>query len=151
MAELTFNKPTEVEAPGYGIWVHHRLSAPDLTLIDFDFDVGSSVEPTFDGHKLIMKGSGTSGLLRFRSSNGEEVGIVVGVHNYKRWCHIVTDFGINETSHARRAKYYSDDAAFSGQLWAQAESFTTTSSKGRPVLIDYFVKEGNDMHATVKY
>jgi hypothetical protein len=55
---------------------------------------------------LTMGGSGTSGMLRLQQQDGSEpFTVVVGVHNYEPWCHILPDVG-NETAAALIAQYY---------------------------------------------
>lgn len=92
--------PTVI-APAYGSSVHHRNSTSSLTVVDKTSYANGSWTQISDGHKFIMPGSGNSGLLRFRSSNGEEVGVAVGDHNWVRWCDIVTGFGSRESCHSR--------------------------------------------------
>jgi hypothetical protein len=145
------NVPT-VLAHAYGISVHHRNSASSLTVIDKTGYANDSWTQISDGDKFVMPWSGNSGLLRFRSSNGEEVGVAVGVHNYVRWCHIVTDFNFWESCYSRLAKYYngSDDRHHS-KLWQQEASCSVRSSRGKTVSISYYVAHGHELHATLMY
>lgn len=53
---------------------------------------------------LHLTSSGSSGTLRFRdlqNSRSNSILVAVGVHNYKRWCDIVTDLKENQVG----AKY----------------------------------------------
>jgi len=60
-----------------------------------------------DIHVLTMGGSGTSGTMRFKNEKtGEEVTVTLGVHNYKRWCDIVSGFDGKETATTIQAQYY---------------------------------------------
>jgi hypothetical protein len=52
---------------------------------------GGSWDSVSGAYVLAMGGSGTSGSLRFVSSSGENFVATFGVHNYKRWCDIVTN------------------------------------------------------------
>jgi hypothetical protein len=56
---------------------------------------------------LTMGGSGTSGMLRFQSENGEErFAVTIGVHNYNPWVHILPDVATNETTIVLLPQYY---------------------------------------------
>jgi len=52
---------------------------------------GGSWDSVSGTYVLAMGGSGTSGSLRFVSTSGESFVATFGVHNYKRWCDIVTN------------------------------------------------------------
>ncbi|KAI0182614.1 fruit body lectin [Xylaria flabelliformis] len=57
--------------------------------------------------KLTMGGSGTSGMLRFQTDNGAEpFTVVMGVHNWKPWVHILPDVLPNETTVVLLPQYY---------------------------------------------
>ncbi|PPQ81531.1 hypothetical protein CVT25_013327 [Psilocybe cyanescens] len=64
-----------------------------------------------------MGGSGTSGIVRFASDSGENFAVVLGVHNYARWCDIVTDIPTTQTATTLQPIYY---AANSAESAAQA-------------------------------
>lgn len=54
-----------------------------------------------------MGGSGTSGMLRFQTDNGgEPFTVVMGVHNWKPWVHILPDVLPNETTVVLLPQYY---------------------------------------------
>ncbi|KAI1176243.1 fruit body lectin [Nemania sp. FL0916] len=56
---------------------------------------------------LTMGGSGTSGMLRLQTQEGEEAWtLTAGIHNYKPWVHIITDVARNETSPVLLPQYY---------------------------------------------
>ncbi|KAI0102194.1 fruit body lectin [Nemania sp. FL0031] len=56
---------------------------------------------------LTMGGSGTSGMLRFQSENGEErFTVAIGVHNWNPWVHILPDVATNETTIVLLPEYY---------------------------------------------
>ncbi|KAI2773000.1 hypothetical protein DTO012A8_2209 [Penicillium roqueforti] len=57
-------------------------------------------------HVLFMGGSGTSGMLRFKSSFGEIFTIVVGIHNYKLWCGLLWDLGDQDTALKLHPEFY---------------------------------------------
>ncbi|KAI0406773.1 fruit body lectin [Xylaria palmicola] len=57
--------------------------------------------------KLTMGGSGTSGMLRYQTeAGGEPFTVVIGVHNYNPWVHILPDVAPNETCVALLPQYY---------------------------------------------
>ncbi|KAI0869976.1 fruit body lectin [Hypoxylon argillaceum] len=57
--------------------------------------------------KLTMGGSGTSGMLRFQSEDGDErFAVAIGVHNYKPWVHILPDLATSETTIVLLPQYY---------------------------------------------
>jgi hypothetical protein len=58
---------------------------------------------------LHMGGSGTSGVLRFKSDK-ELITVAVGVHNYKRWCDVVTGLKPDETALVINPQYYNNAA-----------------------------------------
>ncbi|RDW74633.1 uncharacterized protein DSM5745_07295 [Aspergillus mulundensis] len=74
-----------------GIWTEHD---PDLTL------------NPHQGLFLTMNGSGTSGMLRVRSSSGEFFTVVVGYHNYEFWCDAQVDLEDGDTAMKVHPEYY---------------------------------------------
>ncbi|KAJ7366171.1 Cytolysin/lectin [Mycena albidolilacea] len=64
-------------------------------------------DPIPESPVLRMPSSGTSGSLRFvNSKGGEQFVLTVGVHNYKRWCDIVTGVSGNQTAMVINGEYY---------------------------------------------
>ncbi|KAG2066144.1 lectin 3a [Suillus decipiens] len=86
---------------------------------------------------LVMGGSGTSGALRFRNGSGEEFLVVLGVHNYKRWCDIVTDLAPGDTAMKIQPEYYMDGNPRNEMLWKQLAEIQKTSKKGTKVEVKY--------------
>ncbi|KAF7762188.1 hypothetical protein Agabi119p4_8781 [Agaricus bisporus var. burnettii] len=78
-----------------------------------------------------MGGSGTSGSLRFVSSDTDESFVATfGVHNYKRWCDIVTNLTNEQTALVINQEYYGvpiRDQARENQL----TSYNVANAKGR--------------------
>ena len=143
--------PQTVSAPAYGISIHHRNNASSLTVIEQTCYANGHWTQLSDGDKLIIPWSGNSGLLRFRSSNGEQIGVAVGVHNWVRWCDIITDFSAHESCSLRHAKYYKGSDPRHKKLWEQAAACSARSSKGKTVTLSYYVADGNELHATLSY
>ncbi|KAG2109272.1 lectin [Suillus discolor] len=92
---------------------------------------------------LTMGGSGTSGGLRLKSSTGEELFVVLGIHNYKRWCDISTDLTPEDTGMKIHPEYYTDGTAQNKLLWEQLSEIQKTSAKGTKVNVKY-VQEAAD-------
>ena len=97
---------------------------------------------------LTQGGSGTSGVLRFLSDKGERITVAVGVHNYKRWCDVVTGLKPDETALVINGQYYNNG----GRDWVREKQQTehsATSPSGTKVEVIYTVAEGNKLEANV--
>nr|Q00022.3 RecName: Full=Agaricus bisporus lectin; Short=ABL; AltName: Full=Agaricus bisporus agglutinin; Short=ABA; AltName: Full=Gal-beta-1,3-GalNAc-binding lectin; AltName: Full=TF antigen-binding lectin [Agaricus bisporus] len=98
---------------------------------------------------LTMGGSGTSGSLRFVSSDTDESFVATfGVHNYKRWCDIVTNLTNEQTALVINQEYYGvpiRDQARENQL----TSYNVANAKGRRFAIEYTVTEGDNLKANL--
>ncbi|KAL3465722.1 fungal fruit body lectin [Aspergillus heterothallicus] len=82
-------------------------------------------------HTLTMGSSGTSGSLRFQSSNGELFNVVVGVHNYHPWGDVQVDLVGHDTAVKLLPEYYSG-----GRLSGEAHrDIKRTSGKGTNVRV----------------
>lgn len=102
-------------------------------------------------HLLSMGGSGTSGLLRFQSSAGEKFSLVLGVHNYERWCNINVDLKDDDTGTKIHPQYYAANTTESGVREKQLSEITKTTSKGKKLQISYYQKEGKKLLANFTY
>ncbi|KAH9946727.1 lectin [Amylocystis lapponica] len=92
---------------------------------------------------LAMPGSGTSGGIRVVSSDGTEAFYVaVGIHNYKRWCDVVTDITDSDTSMKLHPQYYEsgERAAIREKQLAEIER---TSKKGTKIAVKYLSQQDN--------
>ncbi|KAJ5740848.1 hypothetical protein N7493_000720 [Penicillium malachiteum] len=58
--------------------------------------------------KVVSSGIGRSGALLLQSSSGERVFVVIGVHNWVRWCDIVTGIPSENSAGKVLAMYYGD-------------------------------------------
>nr|4YLD_A Chain A, Sclerotium Rolfsii lectin variant 1 (SSR1) [Agroathelia rolfsii]4YLD_B Chain B, Sclerotium Rolfsii lectin variant 1 (SSR1) [Agroathelia rolfsii]4Z2Q_A Chain A, Lectin [Agroathelia rolfsii]4Z2Q_B Chain B, Lectin [Agroathelia rolfsii] len=103
---------------------------------------------TDDQHVLTMGGSGTSGTLRFHADNGESFTATFGVHNYKRWCDIVTNLAADETGMVINQQYYSQKNREEARE-RQLSNYQVKNAKGRNFQIVYTEAEGNDLHANL--
>jgi len=90
---------------------------------------------------LTMNGSGTSGALRFRGApDGEEFLVLLGIHNYQRWCDIVTDLGLGETAMKIQPTYYKEGGR-GDMLWKQLPAISKKNSMGRQIEVKYVAQE----------
>ncbi|KAH9972597.1 lectin [Lactifluus volemus] len=109
--------------------------------------VWSEVDGT---HVLIMDHSGTCGSLRFESDTGENFIATLGVHNYKRWCDIVTNLSPEQTGVVITPEYYdSSHPNREAQRERQLESYSVSNNKGRKFTVSYSVVEGNSLTANI--
>ena len=97
---------------------------------------------------LSMGGSGTSGVLRFVSDRGERITIAVGVHNYKRWCDIVTGLASNQTALVINGQYYNGGGR-DYMREKQLSEYKVTSAVGTNYAVVYTVPDGNNLKADV--
>ncbi|PPQ89856.1 hypothetical protein CVT25_004736 [Psilocybe cyanescens] len=98
---------------------------------------------------LTMGGSGTSGIVRFASDSGENFAVVLGVHNYARWCDIVTDIPTTQTATTLQPLYYAANSAQSAQREKQLAACSATAKNGRTVNVSYTVATGNNLKANI--
>jgi len=98
---------------------------------------------------LTMDSSGTSGGLRFRSTDGAEIFYVaLGVHNYKRWCDIVTDLVAQDSGVKLQPEYY-ESGKRNEMLWKQLPEIEKTSAKGRKITVTYVKEEKSVFHVHI--
>ncbi|KAF8422317.1 lectin [Boletus edulis BED1] len=96
---------------------------------------------------LTMGGSGTSGVLRFKSDK-ELITVAVGVHNYKRWCDVVTGLKPEETALVINPQYYNNGPrAYMREK--QLAEYSVTSLVGTKVEVKYTATEGNSLQADI--
>jgi hypothetical protein len=99
---------------------------------------------------LTMGGSGTSGILRFVADTGEKFIVAVGVHNYKRWCDIVTNLGNDHTGVIINPQYYnSQDPDREAAREKQLSAYNVKNTKGRNFAVTFTVTDGNDLKANI--
>ena len=99
---------------------------------------------------LTMGGSGTSGTLRFVADNGENFIVALGVHNYKRWCDIVTNLSNQQTGVIINPEYY--DSKYPDREAArekQLASYNVKNAKGRNFAVNFTKGDGNDLKANI--
>ena len=101
---------------------------------------------------LTMNGSGTSGTLRFKNAADDYVLVALGVHNYRRWCDILTDITHKDTGVQINPTYYQDASvpgSRSPMLWKQLDKIEKTDSKGKKFAVNYIKADGNELIATI--
>ncbi|KZP28835.1 lectin [Athelia psychrophila] len=105
---------------------------------------------TVEGQKLLtMGGSGTSGTIRFLSENGQEGFIVaLGVHNYKRWCDVITNLKSDETGVLINPQYYNNGGR-DYQREKQLVSYSVKNAKGREIGVKFTTDSGNDLRCNI--
>ncbi|KIJ57104.1 hypothetical protein M422DRAFT_149383 [Sphaerobolus stellatus SS14] len=101
-----------------------------------------------DEYVLTMGGSGTSGSVRFVSDTGENFVATFGVHNYKRWCDIVTNLSNEQTALVINQEYYGVPER-DAQREKQLASYNVANAKGRKFSINYTLAEGNNLKANL--
>jgi hypothetical protein len=103
-----------------------------------------------DAYVLTMGGSGTCGSIRMATANGERVIFTFGVHNYQRWCDIVTGLSSDATGVVITPQYY--DSSHPDRCQArerQLADYSVKSATGRNFEIKYTTSSGNNLAAVV--
>lgn len=86
-----------------------------------------------DDNVLEMGGSGTSGMLRIKTSSGEIFSVIVGFHNNDPWCDAQVNLEDDDTAVKLHPEYYNG-----GSLSGQASTgVTRTTLKGRTVKVQF--------------
>ncbi|KAF9237746.1 lectin [Melanogaster broomeanus] len=80
--------------------------------------------------------------------SGERIIIAVGVHNYERWCDVVTGLASDATGVVVNAEYYNNGGR-DYMREKQLSSYSVTSAAGTKVQVNYTVAEGNNLQADV--
>jgi len=85
---------------------------------------------------LNMPNSGHSGMLRFKSYQGDSFFLVaLGVHNYRRWCDIVVDSPVDNTCLDTHPQYYNSGPR-SEMLWKQLAHLEKSTSTGVKIAVN---------------
>ncbi|KAM3499654.1 hypothetical protein MY11210_009598 [Beauveria gryllotalpidicola] len=109
---------------------------------------GGTWEACNGSRKLTMGGSGTSGMLRFKSDGSSEAFVVaLGVHNYKPWVDIVTNLANDVTAVSCLPEYYNDqDPARVKAREAQRDKYSVKNNQGRTISAGYYPSpEGHNL------
>jgi Fungal fruit body lectin len=141
--------PSSLPPGAYGISVQYRAGGDPLTLTDKEGFQGAYWTDSPGAQKLIIGGSGTSGMVRFQLSNGEQIAVALGVHNFSRWCDIDTAVKPNETNATRLLRYYQASDPKFAMLWKQAPSLKATTHRGKTITVDFIVAIGHELQAVI--
>ncbi|KAF8962721.1 fungal fruit body lectin [Flammula alnicola] len=96
--------------------------------------------------KLSLNNSGVCGTIRLVADNGENFLVAIGIHDFQRWCDIVTNLGEDDTGLNINPQYC---GARSGIREKKLSSYSISNVKGRKFSINFTVAEGNDLKANV--
>ncbi|KAH7251534.1 Cytolysin/lectin [Fusarium tricinctum] len=99
---------------------------------------------------LSMGGSGTSGMLRFKTEQGKEAFFVaLGVHNYKPWVDTVTGLSDEVTCVKALPEYYGNASDRTRSRESQRTEQTILNIDRRNISTKYKVKEGNNLELDI--
>ncbi|CAG7851015.1 SubName: Full=Related to Agaricus bisporus lectin-Agaricus bisporus {ECO:0000313/EMBL:CCA74595.1} [Serendipita indica DSM 11827] len=137
----------------YKIRVRIYQTKPDafFRVVEQSVWTGGSWTKNGDEFILDMHTSGTSGALRLLADNGEHIIAVFGVHNYKRWCDIVTALGKDASGTKLLPEWYVEGTNRGKVKWSQLAEYNvdSTTPVRRNFAIKYTIPEGNDLVATL--
>lgn len=139
---------------GYAINVRVINDTHDtLTLIEKTtwFGAGTEWHHPEEGRVLTMDASGSSGMLRFRTSRGDRFAVAVGIHNYKRWCDVSADLDSATPLTKLHGRYYDDKDVKNKRLWAQDEEFKVVTKGGVAIKIVFYKVDGKTLWANLEY
>jgi hypothetical protein len=114
----------------------------------YKFARGGTWDESNGCHVLTMGGSGNWGCLRFEDGIGGAFMVLLGVHNNKRWCHVVTDFPSEDTCVIAIPKYETDKGGIAIRE-KQLTEFSCTDKKGRKYTCKYTVWEGQKLECDI--
>ncbi|PPQ83808.1 hypothetical protein CVT25_001024 [Psilocybe cyanescens] len=109
---------------------------------------GGTWTETNEQRTLTMGGSGTSGTIRFVADNGENFIVALGVHNYKRWCDIVTNLTGEQTGTVINPEYYNGGKR-AYQREKQLATYSVSNSEGRKFTVTYTNSDGHELAANI--
>lgn len=96
-----------------------------------------------------MGGSGTSGTIRFLAQDTGEMFIVaLGVHNYKRWCDVVTNLKQEQTGVLINPEYYNKGGR-DFMREKQLASYSVKNAKGRKIEVKFTKEDGQDLKCNI--
>ncbi|KAI1050816.1 hypothetical protein LB507_009376 [Fusarium sp. FIESC RH6] len=99
---------------------------------------------------LHMGGSGTSGMLRFKTEQNKEAFFVaMGVHNYKPWVDTITGLGDDITCVKALPEYYGSASERTRSRESQRTEQTILNIDRRNISTNYKVKEGNNLELDI--
>ena len=90
------------------------------------------------------EGAGAGGLI-FQSSSGDRFFVGLGVE----WIGIVPDLQSNETASATLSTFYGQGVRNNADWYTGKPAYIAKDSKGRSIMVDYYVPGGNDLIANI--
>lgn len=109
---------------------------------------GGTWQRVDDEYVLTMGGSGTSGTIRFKADTGETFIVALGVHNYERWCDIVTGLSPSDTGVVINPQYY-DSGPRAYMREKVLKEYSVKSAQGRQFQVIYTKADGNNLNANI--
>lgn len=114
----------------------------------FNFGGGGAWTESNDQHVLRLNASGTCGTIRFESADRNERFIVaLGVHNYARWCDVVTGLVPHDTGVVITPEWYG--AKRSSMREKTLKDYSVKSTTGRNIEVKYTVTDGHELKADI--
>ncbi|PKX90472.1 uncharacterized protein P174DRAFT_515557 [Aspergillus novofumigatus IBT 16806] len=98
-------------------------------------------------HVLFMGGSGTSGMLRFKTSSGDFFTVVLGMHNYSPWSGLLVNLQDDDTALKLHPEYY-NGGKFSHSA---PDAYSPPTAHGKMVWITLQRKDENEVFAALNY
>ncbi|KAG8995302.1 hypothetical protein FRB94_009296 [Tulasnella sp. JGI-2019a] len=121
----------------------------DINDVAVHCDSGTwDADPVACTFTLKMKESGTSGALLYRSSDQDACCFVLGIHNYKPWCNVVTNIAPNDTASSILNTFYGK--GFRNKDWEPVLHDQNRTSKGTEADVRFFQSTGNSLTAVIK-
>ena len=137
----------------YKISVRIYQTKPDAFFRVVEQSVWTGGQWTKNGDEFVldMHSSGTSGALRLLSETGEHIIATFGVHNYVRWCDIVTGLGKEDSGTKILPQWYEENTERGKVKWKQLASYNvdSISPRRRNFAIQYTVADGNNLVANL--
>ncbi|KAG9006207.1 hypothetical protein FRB94_000902 [Tulasnella sp. JGI-2019a] len=128
--------------------VQDRKPPFDIDDLGTHCDTGTwDADPITSTFTLTMNESGTSGALLYRRPDKDSCCFVLGVHNYKPWCNVVTDLSPTDTATSILNTFYGK--GFRNQGWVPVLQEQKMTSKGTLADVRFFKSTGYSLAATI--
>jgi hypothetical protein len=76
--------------------------------------------------------------------------LIVGVHNFYRWCDIIVDLEDTDTAEEIHPSYYDDSSPRYGMLWEQLSEIKKTTARDTALELKFSTKEGKKLVAVLR-
>jgi hypothetical protein len=96
-----------------------------------------------------MDDTGSSGGLICQSSSGDKFFVALGISGRKRWVGIVPNLQSNDTAGAILSTFYGNGWRSNRNWWTTEALHMVKDSKGRAIVVDFSVPDGNDLVASI--